>query len=599
MDSSQLSLKLHPKPINIFYVWYPELCRRMNCIPARVIKLSKPKCRTILEFNGDRLKIDEWIPIVNALRTDTSLHAICIKSRLSNCPVLHDIETEEKAKNMKRRYGSLYTAFVLSQLVKSISSSIKRTDVLTFLELDGLPMLPQYLEPLMQALKKNKSVRHLSFANCALRDSGCDMVCQYLRYIPNIEVINLSGCNLCSKSGEYLSKFIKYQQINRYCESWHNSLRYENPQKNNMKGIKRITINCNDDFGDKGCQYILDELEDDLWIKALDLQRCGITEDLAIKIIDIVRCSKSLEIFDLRQNDQINIKTIEKIRQVLEEKQEFGYQPEFQWCSSSLSLTPSASTISKLSVSTPVHKTKSAPIKMNCRQMNGIQLDMVPRKSKTLETVSKREVGATIISDLNLKIQSEIQKRKLLEKKNEELQQQLNKLQSTIKFAPQQGKCPKKPLKIVVESVDRKAKNSKPLTKSAVQKEVRDKKNEIVPLNNNTKRGFIKNNEYRTECVKNGYKHENVPNGCSSEVINNASKIFQNMLMSDSFVDSSNDSTDLLEYITNDKSLKNETGNVSEVSTESLQTIYQFIAELENNSGKYKTKERQQNIGKK
>lgn len=70
-----------------------------------------------------------------------------------------------------------------------------------------------------------------------------------------------------------------------------------------MRGIKRITLNCNQDFGDEAFECSLSELEDDLWIRAIDLQKCGITDNIAMKIIDTLHYNRSLEILDLRQND--------------------------------------------------------------------------------------------------------------------------------------------------------------------------------------------------------------------------------------------------------------------------------------------------------
>ncbi|KAJ8928572.1 hypothetical protein NQ314_018857 [Rhamnusium bicolor] len=452
MDTSKSSVRTNLKPINVFYVWYTELCRRINCTPAPVVKPAKPKCQTILEFVADRLKVEEWNPIINALRHDTSLHVINIKSRINKCQFLHEVDTEEKAKHMKRRFGSLWTSYILRQLMKSLSTSVRNTEVLTCLELDGLPMFSDYLEPLLQALKKNKTIKSLSFANCTIKDIGCQLICTYLRFTPNVEIINLSGCDLSGESGDHLAKLIKYQQINRYCESWHNSLRYENPLSGVMRGIKRITINCNPNFGDDGFNFILGELEDDLWIKAVDLQKCGITENLAGKIIDTVEYNRSLEIVDLRQNEMLNISTIERVLQLLRDKQQFGFQPEYQWCNTALTLTWNSvrDTQSKFSVGTSsIHKSKSAPMK-NVSKGSNFTNEQVIRKSKTVDNI-QRKSGKIILSktnyidtekvlELNTKLKEEIQKRKEIEKRNEELEHELEEIKSADKIEMQNAR---------------------------------------------------------------------------------------------------------------------------------------------------------------
>ena len=44
-----------------------------------------------------------------------------------------------------------------------------------------------------------------------------------------------------------------------------------------MAGIRRITLNGNGLIGDDGVRILAETLKDDLWIKALDMQRCSIT----------------------------------------------------------------------------------------------------------------------------------------------------------------------------------------------------------------------------------------------------------------------------------------------------------------------------------
>ncbi|XP_060517627.1 protein Cep78 homolog [Cylas formicarius] len=443
MDKTKSSvIKTNPKPVSVFYVWYSELCRRLNIHPSPFVKPAKPKSQTVLDFTADRLKVEDWNPIINALRQDTSLHVIAIRSRISNCEFLHEIDTEEKARKMKRKYGSIWTAYVLKQLLRSVSYTLKNTMVLTYLELDGLPLFMPYLEQLLQALKKNQTLKNFSLSNCFIQDSGCSMVCSYLRFTPNIEVLNLSGCHLTPASGESISKLIKYQQINRYCESWQNSLRYENPDSGKMRGLKRITLNSNPSFDDAGLNFILNELEDDLWIKALDLQKCGLTENISPRVLDVVESNGTLEIFDVRQNDLLNISTMDRILQLLKQRQRLGFQPEFQWCSTAVALTWTSvhSTVSKSTVppARDVYKTKSAPMKNSSTFADGSKV-LTVRKTRTVDRIPNGDpAGFASLSntkqqlqELNEKLNREIKKRKEIEKINHDLQNQLNQIRST------------------------------------------------------------------------------------------------------------------------------------------------------------------------
>lgn len=582
MDTTKSVVRANPKPVNVFYVWYTELCRRLNCTPAPVVKPAKPKCQTVLDFVADRLKIEEWHPIISALKQDTSLHVISIKSRLRNCQFLHDVDTEEKAKHMKRRFGSLWTAYILHQLVKSISTSLRSTDVLTCLELDGIPIFTQYLETLLQALKKNKTVKNLSFANSNIGDTGCQLVCTYIRFTPNVEVLNLSACSLTFESGDPISKLIKYQQINRYCESWHNSLRYENPQSGLMRGIKRITLNCNSEFGDEGLEWILNELEDDLWIKALDLQKCGITENIASKIISTLNYNKSLEILDLRQNDLLDITSIEKVLHILRERQQFEREPEYQWCTTAVSLTWNSVSdiVSKSSfASNMIHKTKSAPIK----NITVKPSEQTLRKSKTVENVQnkngvihdKNESHCKVM-ELNTKLKTEMQKRRQVEKQNEELKLKLNKIKTTNKLAENN-----KFLKTVVSSLKPDVKKEK-TTKVGISKTVQN----VTKLVKNPKEKALQvvkathqKNGFHTNGLTNGYK-----NGFSTRIISSACKIFENLLGKEPYADSDIDEDDLLTYISTEGVSSHtlvETDQPDEFSISQV-SLLEYMEELKN-----------------
>uniref|UniRef100_A0A1I8FIF7 DUF4408 domain-containing protein n=1 Tax=Macrostomum lignano TaxID=282301 RepID=A0A1I8FIF7_9PLAT len=62
----------------------------------------------------------------------------------------------------------------------------------------------------------------------------------------------------------------------RHNEAWRDSLRYRRPNFDSMHGLRRIALNNNPLIDDQGAQVLADALKDDLWVKAIDLQGCGI-----------------------------------------------------------------------------------------------------------------------------------------------------------------------------------------------------------------------------------------------------------------------------------------------------------------------------------
>lgn len=569
------------KPVNIFYVWYSELCRRLNSTPAPVVKPAKPKCQTVLDFVADRLKVEEWNPVINALRHDTSLHVIAIKSKVGNCQFLHEVDTEEKLRHLKRRYCSLWTAFILKSLLKSVSCTVRNTQVLTCLEFDGLPIFAQYLEPLMKALQKNKTLKTLSLSRCKISDAGCQMVCAYVRFTPNIEVLNLSGCGLTSESGEHLAKLIKYQQINRYCESWHNSLRYSDPNVHVMRGIKRITLNGNPLIGDEGLRFILDELDDDLWMKALDMQKCGITEAISARIIDVVQYSQSLEIVDFRLNHQLSISTIEKILVLLKEKQ-LKREPEYQWCNTTTFTLTCESVLDSMSNYTsvqhqPVRMSKSTPFRQICSKLSIDPINI--RRTKTADNVSnKRGLDEEVkkkVQQLNNQLQEEIARRRESERMNEELQQKLEAIKKT-KHINVEIKA-KQTVKTIIPIIDKTPSAQNTVITKTSKSDARGLLSKIC-----NKNGFKKNGIHppaKNGLVKNGKKNGFGANG------DVACTIFEKLIGKSKHDDSSDDES-LLNYVGEDSKAK-ESGDGGQIKngydmTDSQISLFKFMESLKN-----------------
>ncbi|XP_022916714.1 centrosomal protein of 78 kDa [Onthophagus taurus] len=450
-----------PKPSNVFYVWYGELCRRSNLTPLANVKPARPKNETVLDFTCDRIKVEDWVPILAALKQDSSLHVVAIRCKVE-CKFLTEIDTEKKAKEMRRKGGYLYTHFILTALIDALRHLVARSQVLMYLELDGIPLSSEYLGPLLDALNKSKSLKVLSFKYCPLRDNGCQQLCSYIKNIPNIEVLNLTACGLGSMSAQYLAQVIRYQQINRYSESWHCSLRYEDPDVDLMTGLKRITLNCNPNIGDEGLTHILNELDDDLWIKALDMQRCNITENISKRLVDVIDYSKSLEVADFRHNELLSDATVKKILEILKNKQHFNYDQEYEWCMTATSL-PYNHSIQDTSSYTSTNLTKKCQKSASVKQVpKKPSNDSIPiRRIKTCCTIAKSKLSSQKedVIELTAQLQKEIAKRLQTERENKELQKKLEYLEST-----RNGKSlDKKNIKLDVNK-----KNSLPRTKESL-----------------------------------------------------------------------------------------------------------------------------------
>ncbi|XP_078070641.1 centrosomal protein of 78 kDa isoform X2 [Mustelus asterias] len=103
-----------------------------------------------------------------------------------------------------------------------------------------------------------------------------------------------------------MTNIIKHQATKRHSQVWAESLRYRRPDLDCMTGLRRITMNCNTLIGDIGATAFADALKDDLWLKALDLQQCGISDKGAKALLDILQTSSMLIVLDVRKNPLID-----------------------------------------------------------------------------------------------------------------------------------------------------------------------------------------------------------------------------------------------------------------------------------------------------
>ena len=152
--------------------------------------------------------------------------------------------------------------------------------------------------------------------------------------------VNFSSCNLSHEGANILATLIKVQALKRHNEAWKDSLRYGRPDLDSMFGIRRITINSNTLIGDDGVKALSDAFKSDLWLKALDLQDCGITTKGAQYLLDGLKFNAMMHVLDVRLNVNIDRDTLQKImEQVMINSS--GNNTDYEW----MDLAQTASTI--------------------------------------------------------------------------------------------------------------------------------------------------------------------------------------------------------------------------------------------------------------
>lgn len=63
-----------------------------------------------------------------------------------------------------------------------------------------------------QALSSNESLKEISFQRSNIYDKGCEAICNTIKYLENVEKLNLSECELSTKGAEHVADMIKVRK---------------------------------------------------------------------------------------------------------------------------------------------------------------------------------------------------------------------------------------------------------------------------------------------------------------------------------------------------------------------------------------------------
>nr|XP_047123486.1 centrosomal protein of 78 kDa [Hydra vulgaris]XP_047123487.1 centrosomal protein of 78 kDa [Hydra vulgaris] len=299
---------------------YERLCAQFSCCPSSCVTANLKDYK--LDFNGDRIGLKEWEPLLCSIKVNKSLKTISIKSVK---------QPTEGNKLVKKKVAAIRSKEITIKLARALKDCLENSQCLECLVLQNIPFREQDVYILAKGLENSKSLKHLSFEKSKIGDTLFKVICKSIKSSQTLVSINVSGCGLTWKSAEDLASIIKYQATNRFGEAWQESLRYRKPNLDQMPGLRRISI-CDNNIGDCGARLFADALKDDLWLKALDLQQCGISSEGALIIQQAITFNKTLLVLDLRRNPQIDYGLLRSIiEQVMINAR--GEHIDYQWLS--------------------------------------------------------------------------------------------------------------------------------------------------------------------------------------------------------------------------------------------------------------------------
>ncbi|XP_067087378.1 centrosomal protein of 78 kDa [Osmerus mordax] len=310
-----------------FGAYYDYACAMQDLAPSRAVKAHLSQ--GILDINGDRLKLTDWPPVFSTLAINRHLQKISISSSFQIGPAVGETDSRYWYTS-RRRIPAIHSKELTFKLCKALRDCLSVSPNLKTLQLHGLPLRERDLITLTKGLAASVSVEHVSLAHCPIRDKGLEAICQSVKYSASVRTVDFTNCDLTWRGAEHMASIVKHQATQRHGAAWVESLRYRKPEFEGMGGLRRLTLNCNTLIGDRGATALAQELSEDLWVKALDLQKCGLSSDGARKLLEALKTNATLCVLDIRSNplvDKVLVKTaIEKVLMNCD-----GQSAEFSW----------------------------------------------------------------------------------------------------------------------------------------------------------------------------------------------------------------------------------------------------------------------------
>ncbi|KAI5622057.1 centrosomal protein of 78 kDa isoform X1, partial [Silurus asotus] len=307
-----------------FEACYESLCATQGSAPVAAVRSGLRQ--GVLDFNGDSIGFPDWATILSALAINKQLHHVAVRS----C-YLSRISSQGSSKTpVRKKAPDVHSKSMTFQLCRTVQKCLGLSASLKTLHLHGLPLRERDLDAFTKGLSTSVSLEHLSLARCPIGDNGLETICQSVKYSTTIKTVDFTACNITWRGAEHMANIIKSQAMKRHSTAWVETLRYRKAEFEAMGGLRRITLNENILIGDQGVASLAQELTEDLWVKAVDLQRCGISNDGARALEKVLQSNTTLCVLDIRRNPLVDNELVKSvIKKVLMNNK--GQESQYLW----------------------------------------------------------------------------------------------------------------------------------------------------------------------------------------------------------------------------------------------------------------------------
>jgi len=274
---------------------YKALCKLYETSKSPYIKVEEKR----LHILGDSIPLKDWKPILEALGEDRCLHCVIVKGRLALQKFDYEAETEVDTRQVKHPF---LTSYIIKSLFSSLKKCLSNSRCLTYLTLQKIPLKGDLLTTLCEVMKSSNTLQHLAIQITDMGNEGCEKLCRTLYDKSNLVTLDLSDCQIGSVGALHIAQLLNHQELTRNLESWKHNLRDRVTDDDCFPGLRRVTLNHNSIL-DSGLADLIHVLLDDKWIKAIDMQDCGITDSGAELVIKLLEENPLIVVFDIRKND--------------------------------------------------------------------------------------------------------------------------------------------------------------------------------------------------------------------------------------------------------------------------------------------------------
>ncbi|XP_054720006.1 centrosomal protein of 78 kDa-like [Uloborus diversus] len=279
-----------------FFARYSIFCLASKVCPLKSVK--KFLNGTELSCAVEAIRPEHWGFLLTALCVDNTL----TKVHFYSCLPLHTedkVNSKKKKRKSNRGFPTPYgrTSENISNICQSLAGLLQSSSKLQAIQLENLPIQLQDAVNLSQGLKLS-AVKEVSFVGCLFAAKAVKTICSSLHSTP-VEWINFNSCRLNPEDLLALNDLLLAHKNRRSSEIFKATLRYQTADFDSFVGLKRISLGDNA-ITDQGVSKLVESLEDDHWIQALDLYKCGISNEGGRLLLELCKRQSVIQLIDLR-----------------------------------------------------------------------------------------------------------------------------------------------------------------------------------------------------------------------------------------------------------------------------------------------------------